>query len=358
MNDNKKEQIVKYLSRWIFIKRVGKAGDSIIIEGDPLYDNLDLEEIQKQSGNLIGEISKNETDNHTYFRVKPADKKNKLPYTNIVLFFITVLTTLAAGAMMEGVNVLSNPFQIYKGIPFSITILSILGVHEFGHYTFAKKHKVDATLPYFIPAPTFIGTFGAVIKMKSPIHSKKALIEIGAAGPIAGFLLAVPALFIGLGMSEVQAVSEASGGIQLGDSLLTYFAAQIMYPNLGPNQEIMISSVGFAAWIGLLVTMLNLIPLGQLDGGHIAYAILGDNFKKIGRIIFAGLVILGTVPTLLFDVNTLNWLIWAALVFFIIKLKHPPVLDPDKPLDKRDKIIGAIALLIFILTFIPVPIHV
>lgn len=355
MNDNKKQQIIQYLSQWIMIHKVGVSGENIIIEGNLRDDDYDLDEIQKGAGHLIGDITKTNSGDLTYFRVSPGKKKRKIR-TNIILFVITVLTTLAAGALMEGANIFQNPLLIYRGLPFSITLLLILGVHELGHYTFAKRHNVDATLPYFIPAPTFIGTFGAFIKMRSPIQTKKALIEIGAAGPISGFIIAVPALFLGLHLSEVKTVAESVGGIELGDSLLTWVAAKIMYPNLGANQEIMLSSVGFAAWIGLLVTMLNLIPLGQLDGGHIAYAILGDNFKKIGKIIFIGLVLLGTLPYFLFGANTFNWLIWAGLVFFVIKLKHPPVLNPDKQLTKREKTIGAIALIIFCLTFIPVPI--
>jgi len=355
MQESKKQQIIQYLSQWMIIHKVGVSGDNLIIEGNLRDKSIDLEDIKKQSGNLIGKISANSSDGFTYFRISPAKKKKKLR-TNIILFVITILTTLAAGALMEGFNIFQNPLLIYNGLPFSVTLLLILGVHEFGHYSFAQKHNVDATLPYFIPAPTFIGTFGAFIKMRSPIQSKKALIEIGAAGPIAGFIVAVPALFIGLHLSEIKTVTEAAGGIELGDSLLTWLAAKIMYPNLAADQEIMLSSVGFAAWIGLLVTMLNLIPLGQLDGGHIAYAILGDSFKKIGKVIFIGLLLLGTVPYFLFDVNTLNWFIWAGLVFFVIKLKHPPVLNHGKNLEKREKVIGMIALIIFCLTFVPVPI--
>ncbi|MCF7886567.1 MAG: site-2 protease family protein [Candidatus Marinimicrobia bacterium] len=356
MDNYKKQQIIQYLSQWILIHKVGTSKENLIIEGSLRNPDTDLNSIKKDAGKLIGEITQHSTNGHTYFRIKPQQKKKKSNRMNLILFFITIITTLAAGALMEGANIFKNPLLIYKGIPFSLTLMLILGVHELGHYTFAKKHNVDATLPYFIPAPTFIGTFGAFIKMKSPIHSKKALIEIGAAGPIAGFIIAVPALFIGLSISEIQTVNGVAGGLQLGDSLLTWAAAKIMYPHLAANQEIMISSVGFAAWIGLLVTMLNLIPLGQLDGGHIAYALLGDKFKKVGWVIFIGLVLLGTIPYFLFDVNTLNWLIWAALVFFVIKLKHPPVLNPGKELTTREKTIGIIALTIFILTFVPVPI--
>ena len=146
-----------------------------------------------------------------------------IPRIHLVLFFLTVFTTLLAGALMEGAKVLENPLELLKGIPFSFTLMFILGTHEFGHYYYAQKHKVDATLPYFIPAPPFlflIGTFGAFIKIKSPIYRKDALLQIGAAGPIAGFVIAVPALIIGLLLSDVVEKSNIQGALILGDSIL------------------------------------------------------------------------------------------------------------------------------------------
>ena len=358
MKKSEQKEIINRLSEWILIQKAGSSKDKIVLEGHLRSPDINTDQIEKECSEIVDEINRVESNGREYFYITPkSEEESSFPKLNLILFLITILTTLAAGAFMEGVNIFKEPLKIYHGIPFSATLLLILGCHEFAHYTFAQKHNVDATLPYFIPAPTFIGTFGAFIKMKSPIHNRKALIEIGASGPIAGFLVAVPALFIGLGISEVQATTEAaSQGLQLGDSLLTWLAAQIMYPNLGANQEIMISSVGFAAWIGLLVTMLNLLPLGQLDGGHIAYAILEDKFDIVVKVIFVILLLLGTVPYFLFDINTFNWLVWAGLVFFIIKLKHPPVIDSYSTLDKRDKVIGIAALIIFCLTFVPVPI--
>jgi len=250
---------------------------------------------------------------------------------------------------MEGVNPLKNPLLIFKGIPFSVTLMLILGIHELGHFTFARKHNVDATLPYFIPAPTFIGTFGAFIKMRSPIRKRLALVEIGAAGPIAGFIVALPALFIGISMSDIV---EKTGevGMRLGDSLITKIATLIIYPGLSNNMELLLHPVGFAAWIGMLVTMLNLLPIGQLDGGHISYALLGKWSSKVAWGALAVCVVLGAF--------SLNWLIWALLVFLLIRVKHPPILDDYTPLTGRELIIGVIALLIFILTFIPIPFHV
>ena len=179
---------------------------------------------------------------------------------------------------MDGGNPLSNFYDIYLGIPFSLTLMLILGCHEFGHYYYALKHNVDATLPYFLPAPPYffiIGTFGAFIKIKSPIYRKDALLQIGAAGPIAGFIIAVPSLIIGLLLSEVIFINDQYQGIILGDSLLMKLFTAIIFPDLSEGYDVLLHPIAFAGWIGLLVSMLNLLPIGQLDGGHIAYAMLG-----------------------------------------------------------------------------------
>jgi len=268
-------------------------------------------------------------------------------WLHALLFFITIITTLFAGALMEGVVPWPNLLDLRYGIPFSATLLLILGTHEAGHYLAARYHNIDATLPYFIPAPTFIGTFGAFIKMKSPIVNKRALLEIGAAGPIAGFVVTVPALILGLKMSTVVDTSSLGGSIELGDSLFMWLGTQILYPNLGPAQDIMLSPVGFAAWIGLLVTALNLLPIGQLDGGHIAYAMFGEKHTWIARIAFFALIPLSLL--------SLNWLIWAVLIFFLIRIQHPPILAADEPLPFRQKVIGWVSLAILVGTFIPEP---
>ena len=268
-------------------------------------------------------------------------------WLHALLFGLTILTTLFAGALMEGYVPFPNLTLLGHGVPFSLTLLLILGTHELGHYIYARKHNVDATLPYFIPAPTFIGTFGAFIKMKSPVVDKGALLEIGAAGPIAGFLVTIPALFIGLAQSTVVQLGAVEESIQLGDSLFMWIATNAMFPNLPPGQDVMLSPVAFAAWIGLLVTALNLLPIGQLDGGHIAYALFGEKHKWIARIAFFALIPLSYL--------SLNWLVWAALIFFLIRVHHPPIAPTEDPLPRRQKVIGWIAIVILIGTFIPQP---
>jgi membrane-associated protease RseP (regulator of RpoE activity) len=213
------------------------------------------------------------------------------------------------------------------------------------------KHNVDATLPYFIPAPPFlflIGTFGAFIKIKSPIYRRDALLQIGAAGPIAGFIIAVPALIIGLMLSTVVAVDSAQVGIILGDSILMKLLTVIIHPGLPENMDILLHPMAFAGWIGLLVTMLNLLPIGQLDGGHIAYAMLGKKHKTLAKAAFLALIPLSFL--------SLNWLIWGILILVIMRTtNHPPIQDIQTPLSKQNKNIGYICLLIFLLCFIPAP---
>ncbi|MCK4579380.1 MAG: site-2 protease family protein [Candidatus Marinimicrobia bacterium] len=269
---------------------------------------------------------------------------------HVGLFIATVLTTLMAGALLEGHNIFTQPWMILAGWPFSLTLMAILGCHESGHYFYARKHQVDVSLPYFIPVPppiTFIGTFGAFIRIRGLIPNRLALLEIGAAGPIAGFLVAVPALLIGLEMSSV--VNLEGGEFILGDSLLLKAASAIVFPSLGPEEDILLHPVAFAGWIGLLVTMLNLLPLAQLDGGHISYALLGRRQVLVGRIVIVALVPMGIFLSP-------NWLLWAALILIMMRtVRHPPIHGIDHPLSRREVVIGLVCLLIFILCFIPVP---
>ncbi len=271
----------------------------------------------------------------------------KIPPIHIVLFLLTVCTTVMAGSMMAGGNPFSSLSDWWKGLSFSFALMMILGCHESGHYFLARKHKVDASLPYFIPAPTFIGTFGAFIKIRAPIQRRLALLEIGAAGPIAGFIIAVPALIWGLRHSRVIETATSSG-IKLGDSILMKLMTWSLFPSLGPTEDIVLHPVAFAGWIGLLVTMLNLLPIGQLDGGHIAYALLGRKFDMVAKY-----ALLSLIPMSYFS---LNWLVWGLLILILMRTtKHPPIYNIDNPLTSREKWIGAISLAIFILCFIPAP---
>jgi len=271
----------------------------------------------------------------------------KIPFLHIVLFILTMLSTLFVGAMQTGADILKEPGKIYYGLPFALTLMIILLTHELSHYFASKKHGVNATLPYFIPAPTIIGTFGAFIKMKSPIVTRKALIDIGASGPIAGFIVSVIAVMIGLHLSEIVPVSQTKGALTLGDSFLFSFLAQAVMGVTPADSDILLNPVAFAGWIGLFVTSINLIPVGQLDGGHIAFALLGEKQTRLSFILVLVMTVLGV---LLWE----GWIIWAVLLL-VLGLRHPPVISWEVPLDKRRKVIGWLAFVIFILTFIPVP---
>ncbi len=271
----------------------------------------------------------------------------KFPFVHLLLFILTLLSTLFVGAMQTGVDLLKEPVKLYKGVPFSLTLMTILLSHELSHYFTSKKHGIKATLPYFIPAPTIIGTFGAFIKMKSPIVTRKALIDIGASGPIAGFIISVLATIIGLQMSEVVPIAKTRGVLNLGDSILFSFLAKLVLGITPADSDILLNPVAFAGWIGLFVTSINLIPVGQLDGGHIAYALLGEKHIRLSFLLILVMVSLGL---LLWE----GWFVWAVLLL-ILGLRHPPVIYWEIPLDYKRKFIGWLALVIFVLTFIPVP---
>ncbi len=351
MQEYEFRQLMERLDPWFRPVKIGNYDGKWILHGK-LRDGVTRAELENQIKNEPFEFDIITIDDELEIMVNESNRVilrlPKIPRLNILLFFATVLTTLLAGSMMEGGLPWERFSDLWLGIPFSVTLLLILGSHEFGHYYFARKHRVDATLPYFIPAPTFIGTFGAVIRIKSPIRHRAALLQIGAAGPIAGFLVALPALIIGLAKSAVVDMGEMTAGFILGDSILMKFLVILTHPHLPDNQDIMLHPIAFAGWIGMLVTMLNLLPVGQLDGGHIAYAVFGDKHNKYAWWIFLALIPL--------SVFSLNWLFWAILILvFMRTAKHPPIMDIATPLSQKDQLIGIATLVIFILCFIPAP---
>ena len=273
--------------------------------------------------------------------------EERVPWTNIVLFLLTVITTLLAGAMMNQVDPFSRPLLIFKGVSFAVPLLLILGFHEFGHYIESRRSGIKVSLPYFIPGPTLFGTFGAVIRSKSPFRTRRDLLDVGAAGPIAGFVISV--LVIAIGLSHSQVVEEVPGeGLILGESLVFRLISWLVLPDVPEGHTVMLSPAAFAGWAGILVTMLNLLPIGQLDGGHIMYALLGRHQRKVALAATFALLPLGYF---LWE----GWFIWVVLVL-VIKVGHPPTLNDRLPLDGKRKVIGWLAMLIFILSFTPVPI--
>jgi membrane-associated protease RseP (regulator of RpoE activity) len=284
--------------------------------------------VEKKSSNL--DIDGNQELEH------PLDTSIKPIKNNWWLFGILLVATLVTTFLAGG------PL-------FSISLLSILGAHEFGHYWASKKNGVQSTLPYFIPAPPIFiaGTFGAFIQIKQRIPNRMVLMEIGAAGPIAGFVVALPMLILGLYLSSVTP-SIGMGGINFGSSLILKFCSQLVLgvdPS-SPNINIHLHPIAFAGWIGMLVTALNLMPVGQLDGGHIIYAITPGKHSVIGKFFFVGLFPLGYFWS--------GWFFWAAMIA-LMGFKTAPLKEDVEKVELTHIVLGAISMAIFVLTFIPIP---
>ncbi|MGB8992380.1 MAG: site-2 protease family protein [Desulfobaccales bacterium] len=280
------------------------------------------------------------------FRAAPRPPRRLL---HLGLFLATVVTTIIAGALQQGVNPLETPGLLYKGIPFSFTLLLILGTHEMGHYLVSRRHRLDVTLPYFIPAPPLpfiIGTFGAFIRIRSPIKDKRALLDVGCAGPLTGVIVSIPVILVGLKLSTVTVIGQAEG-LTLGEPLLFKLLSWLVFGHLPPEANVILNPVAFAGWIGLLVTALNLMPVGQLDGGHVAYALFPDYHRYISLGVLGLLVVCG----LLF---WKGWLMWAVLLSFL-GWRHPPPYQFWVPLDRRRRLLGIITIIVFVLTFTPAP---
>jgi membrane-associated protease RseP (regulator of RpoE activity) len=285
-------------------------------------------------------------DSSELFPQAPANRQ----WINAVLFVLTMFTTTMVGAMMEGKNPFGSFGGFASGFPFSFTILTILGIHEFAHYAAGRKWGISVTLPYFIPAPfTIIGTFGAVIRMKSSIPNRRALVDVGVAGPIAGFVVALAASIVGLSLSNVIPLQgRGPDSISLGDSLLFKLLSYLIIGPLPQHQDVMLHPVAFAGWIGLFVTALNLMPFGQLDGGHVLFALSPSLHELLRRI---------RVPLLLLLGLTLwsGWFVWAVLLVFIGG-PHPYPDYMETRLGPFRTALAVLALLMFFVCMIPVPV--
>jgi len=279
---------------------------------------------------------------------------------NIALFLLTVFSTVAAGCFVASgsipfftFNPLRWPARLLEGLPFAVTLLAILGTHEFGHYFTARAYGAAVTLPYFIPAPPplfLFGTLGAVIRMRSPARDRNSLFDIAVAGPLAGLIVAVPALWIGLRWSHLAVVPEG-GGVTFGDSLLMHFMNYLVFGNVPQGMDVIVHPVALAGWVGLFVTALNLFPVGQLDGGRIAYALFGPRHRFVSIGTFFALLALGAVA------ETVNWIVFAGLVVLLIGFNHAPPLDDLTPLSPERYAVGVFCLVLLVLLIPPVPIE-
>ena len=273
---------------------------------------------------------------------------------NVILLAATILSTLFVGASYTASST-NDLLMLWRGWPFSLSIMLILGAHELGHYFAARYHKVPVSLPYFIPLPVpgSIGTLGAFIQIKAPVKNKRALLDVGAAGPWAGIIFAIPILFYGLATSEVMPLPANIPYMAEGNSILYALMKIIVFGQFLPADglDVHLNQVAWAGWVGLLVTSLNLIPVGQLDGGHVAYVLFGQWAKKL---FWPVIIILGALVIL---TGTLTWILWIALLLLFGRRYAVP-LDDVTSLDPRRKAIAILTLLLFFLVFIPLPLQV
>lgn len=274
---------------------------------------------------------------------------------NFVLLIATILSTMYIGAAIEfSIQELDGTpgiDDLLLGLPYCLSIMAILGAHELGHYFAARYHKVPVSLPYFIPLPLPpFGTLGAFIRLKAPLTNKRTLLDVGAAGPLAGFFLAIPILLYGLSISPIQTLPES---YSLEGNSVLYALAKIvvkgqMYPT--GNEDIFLGQIAWAGWVGLFVTGLNLIPVGQLDGGHIAYALFGKRARFFYWPVLAALVLLIILT------ETYAWILWVVLLFIFGRV-HAEPLDNLTALDKRRRLVAIFSLLLFVLVFVPTPLQ-
>jgi membrane-associated protease RseP (regulator of RpoE activity) len=306
--------------------------------------------------------------------VPPPPTRDR-PWLHLVLLLLTIASTTFVGGChylsfdqafdsvppmndVDGrsfiLNIFSQPSFYLNGLWYSLTVLGILGCHEMGHYVACLRYGVDATRPYFLPAPLpLTGTLGAFIRIRSRIPSKVALFDIGIAGPIAGFVVAVPALFIGLSLSDVVRLPEDQSQLMsLGEPLLFRFASWLVFGTVDEGYSINMHPMAFAAWFGLLATALNLFPIAQLDGGHISYAVLGHRslWITLAMVVVAiGLTFLSS--------SWIAWTVMLVVMLVVVGPRHPPTMDDYTPLDATRLWLALFALVMLIVCFTPAPIE-
>ncbi|HER45759.1 MAG TPA: site-2 protease family protein [Thermoplasmatales archaeon] len=317
------------------------------------FESLRLTLIEK---NYIPMIRVEHGEHIIYVIKKPQSKKRKSVWVNIALLAATVVTTTLAGALqwveidqVDWLYLVSAEYLWPGFVFFSVPLLLILGIHEMGHYFISKKHRVDASLPYFIPLPPpfILGTFGALISTREPIPNRKALLDIGMAGPLCGFLVAIPVSLIGFYLMQQNPLPLPSTGTSIilvpplllvwMQNLFSISGDYVMHPTL------------FAGWVGIFLTAVNLLPTGQLDGGHIARAILKEKHKYISWLVIFVLAGLSFFYT--------GWLMFAIIILLFIGTQHQPPLNEVTPLDIRRKLLGLLILIVFILSFAPIPFY-
>lgn len=278
----------------------------------------------------------------------------------MTLFLVTVCSVFLAGALDFDEQRGALFLNLGEGVALAVGLLSILLAHEMGHYLACRYYRVDATLPHLIPSPwipvaglaiwqplIFVGTFGAFIRIRSPIPNRRALFDIGVAGPLAGFLVCLPVLWLGVRAATVHPLAPTAGGLYFGEPLAFQWVSHLLHGSIPSGSDLVITRLGLAAWFGLLVTALNLMPIGQLDGGHVTYALLRHRARTISRVaswVCVALIYFGP-----------SWIFWSILVR-VLGRRHPATLDDEAPVGRGRVVVGLLSLAVFALCFVPNPI--
>ncbi|MDY6818605.1 MAG: site-2 protease family protein [Halobacteriales archaeon] len=348
-----------------------RDGDRLVYYGEPLVPS---DELMQQVWPLFREQGyevqlSRQTGEHVLV-AEPIDVGiDGIPWTNVILFVVTVLSTLYAGTMWYYVrDPLADPMTLLRAWPFAAAVIGVLGIHELGHYVMSRYHDVEATLPYFIPMPTIIGTMGAVIRMKGQIPDRRALFDIGVAGPIAGLIATVVVTAIGLLLPPIEVPtwvvnSPNTFEIQFGYPLLFQLIADVLNQPIDyQNKYLAPNPVVFGGWVGMFVTFLNLLPVGQLDGGHIVRALVGKRQLTVAALVPAALFgLAGALQFTNFFGSAGNasgiWIFWG---LFSLVLAYAGPADPidEGTLDTKRRVIGLLTLFFGLLCFTPVPIQI
>jgi membrane-associated protease RseP (regulator of RpoE activity) len=288
---------------------------------------------------------------------EPANPRPKL-LLHLILFFLTFLTTLVAGSLFHSElsppldrwkEVVFHPGRWWEGRSYALSVLAILLAHEMGHYLACRHYRIPVTLPYFLPGFPFLGTFGAFIRIRGPIPDRKSLFDVGIAGPLAGFVVMLPVLFYGMFRSHIIPADAAQGSQAiLGFPLLFWIIVPIFFPSIPHDAVLSLSPFLSAAWVGALATSLNLLPAGQLDGGHLCYAISRRFHARMSRATLVMVILLGALHP--------SWLLWAVALLFLGD-RHPPLMDEQEPLSTARRALAFLAIVILLFCLIPVPIQ-
>ncbi|MBI5588116.1 MAG: site-2 protease family protein [Deltaproteobacteria bacterium] len=363
--ENEKDAALKEMSElftWdiFFLKGTRTVGDAFIFEGNLRArpeSALDVLKgrFREKFGKKYRVLLQQDAEERPVIVVVPNEETESReaapssPLINILLLLATVVTTTIAGASHHGVNLFLEPLKFTVGLPYALGIMAILGIHELGHYIVARRHGIDTTLPYFIPIPFGLGTFGAVMQMRSQVKNRKALFDTGIAGPMAGLIIAIPLLFIGLQYSTV--IKDGSpAGVSLSSSVLLAFISRLSLGDaVSVSHTVVLHPLAFAGWLGLMITALNLLPIGQLDGGHVSYALFGRSRAEIiAHVAFFAIIVLGIFVWS-------GWLMWALIVFFLSGVKSRPPENDVTGLDRKRVFLGAIAFVLLFLIMSPLP---